>query len=158
MIDDPYKVLEWLHIVSSAVLFGAGIGTAFHMWMAHRRDPRVVAAVARNAVLAGWLFTVPAGIVQPVTGFSMVYVAGYDPFDSWLVGAYALYLLAFACWVPAVRLQMRIRALATEAAARDAPLPSACDQAMRVWSVLSWTAFAGLIVIFWLMIAKPALW
>lgn len=159
MIDDPYKILEWVHILSSTVLFGTGIGTAFQMWFAHRcRDPRAVAVVARNVVLADWLFTLPAGIVQPATGFSMVAIAGYDPFDSWLVAAYALYLLALACWIPVVVLQMRARDLAADAAARGTPLPPAYDRVMRLWFALGWPAFIALVVIFWLMVHKPQLW
>lgn len=159
MIDDPYKILEWLHILSSTILFGTGIGTAFQMWMAHRRrDPQAIAVVARNVVLADWLFTLPAGIVQPVTGFSMVIVAGYDPLDSWLVAAYGLYVLALGCWLPVVVLQMRARDLAAEAAAHNTPLPPDYDRIMRQWFWLGWPAFIALVVVFWLMVGKPQLW
>lgn len=156
---DPYLALKWIHILSSTVLFGTGMGTAFHMWMAHRRgDARAIATVAGNVVLADWLFTLPAGIVQPATGFTMVLMAGFDPRESWLVATYALYLLALACWVPVVILQMHARSLAAVAAAEGAPLPPAYHRIMRRWFVLGWPAFAALIVVFWLMVAKPSLW
>jgi len=58
---DSYLWLKWLHVLSSTVLFGTGIGTAFQMGFAHRRgDVRAIAVVARNVVLADWLFTLPA--------------------------------------------------------------------------------------------------
>lgn len=156
---DPYPLLEWVHILSSTVLFGTGIGTAFQMWMAHRRgEPRAIAVVAGNVVLADWLFTLPAGIVQPVTGLAMVMLAGFDPLESWLVAAYALYLLALGCWLPVVVLQIRARALATDAAARAVPLPAEYHRIMRRWFVLGWPAFIALVVIYWLMVTKPALW
>lgn len=158
-MTDPYQVLEWIHILSSTVLFGTGLGTAFQMWMAHRRgDARTIAAVAANVVLADWLFTLPAGIVQPATGLGMVFMAGMDPFDSWLVAAYALYLLALGCWVPVVVLQIKARDLARTAAMQGAALPAAYGRIMRWWFALGWPAFLALIAIFWLMVFKPSLW
>jgi uncharacterized membrane protein len=156
---DPYQTLEWVHILSSTVLFGTGIGTAFQMWVAHLRgDPRAIAVVAGNVVLADWLFTLPAGIVQPATGLSLVFMAGIDPFDSWLVATYALYLLALGCWIPVVVLQMKARDLAVRAAARGDPLPPVYHAIMRRWFILGWPAFIALIIVFWLMVTKPALW
>ena len=53
--------LKFLHALGAMVLFGTGLGTAFQFWLAHRsRDPRAIAVVARNAVLADWVFTTPA--------------------------------------------------------------------------------------------------
>ena len=68
---DPYLLARWLHILSSTVLFGTGIGTAFQMVhaMADGRA-QVVHSVARGVVRADWLFTTPAGVVQPLTGLS----------------------------------------------------------------------------------------
>ena len=156
---DAYLWLKWLHILSSTVLFGTGIGTAFQMWFAHRRgEPRVIAIVARNVVLADWLFTLPAGIVQPITGIALVLQSGINPFVSWLVATYALYLLAFVCWLPVVVLQIRVRDLAARAAETEMPLPAAYGKAMRLWFTLGWPAFLGLVVVFLLMVAKPDLW
>jgi len=156
---DAYLWLKWLHIISSTVLFGTGIGTAFQMWFAHRRgDPVAIAVVARNVVLADWLFTLPSGVLQPVTGLALVLQTGLDPFVSWLVISYLLYLMAFACWVPVVVLQMRVRDLAAKAVATKAALSPEYDQAMRLWFALGWPAFIGLTVIFLLMVAKPDLW
>jgi len=156
---DPYQALKWVHILSSTVLFGTGMGTAFHMWMAHLRgDPRTIATVAANVVLADWLFTLPAGIAQPVTGVAMMFMVGFSPWETWLVVTYGLYLLALGCWLPVVVLQMRARDLAAAAAACGGPLPPAYHRIMRRWFVLGWPAFIALVVVFWLMVTKPALW
>ncbi|MFO1079895.1 MAG: DUF2269 domain-containing protein [Reyranellaceae bacterium] len=153
---DGYAWAKWLHVLSATVLFGTGLGTAFHMWFAHRRgDPKAIAVVARNVVLADWLFTLPAGIVQPATGFLLVRLAGLDLAAPWLVATYFLYLLAFACWVPVVVLQIRARDLAIRAAATGSPLPPAYHTAMRWWFWLGWPAFLALLVVFLLMVAKP---
>ena len=34
---ESYFLVKWLHVLSSTLLFGTGLGTAFFMWMAHRR-------------------------------------------------------------------------------------------------------------------------
>ncbi|HEY0179439.1 MAG TPA: DUF2269 family protein, partial [Dokdonella sp.] len=48
-----YVVLKWLHVLSSTLLFGTGIGSAFYLLVSSlRRDPRVVAAVASIVVVA----------------------------------------------------------------------------------------------------------
>lgn len=156
---DSYLWMKWLHILSSTVLFGTGIGTAFQMWFAHLRgDVRGIAVVARNVVLADWLFTLPAGILQPVTGLALTVQGGLDPTASWLVATYALYVLAFVCWVPVVVLQIRARDLAARAVALRQPLPPDYYSAMRLWFALGWPAFIALVVIYLLMVAKPNLW
>ena len=156
---DPSLWLKWLHVLSSTVLFGTGLGTAFQMWFAHRRGDVVgIAVVARNVVLADWLFTLPSGILQPITGFALAMASGIDPFASWLVATYAIYLMALACWIPVVMLQLRVRDLAAQAAVAGSALPGEYHQAMRLWFALGWPAFIGLLVVLLLMIAKPDLW
>ncbi|HTR83588.1 MAG TPA: DUF2269 domain-containing protein [Reyranella sp.] len=156
---DAYFWLKWLHVLSSTVLFGTGIGTAFQMWFAHRSgDTRAIAVVARNVVRADWLFTLPSGIVQPISGVALVLMSGIEPGASWLVATYVLYLIAFACWVPVVVLQLRVRDMAEAAVAAGTPLPAAYHRMMRLWFGLGWPAFLGLGTVFLLMIAKPVLW
>jgi len=92
-----YLVVKWLHILSSTMLFGTGLGSAFYMFFASRtRDVPVIAVVVRYVVIADWLFTTPTVILQPITGLWLVHLAGF-PLDSrWLLLSYALYLLAGA--------------------------------------------------------------
>ena len=156
---DAYFTLKWVHILSSTVLFGTGLGTAFHMWFAHLRgDVATVAVVAGNVVLADWLFTMTAGIVQPVTGVLLALEAGHDLAASWLVVTYFLYILAAFCWFPVVRLQIQVRDNARESAANGTALPAAYYRSMRIWFMLGWPAFLALIGIFYLMVAKPDVW
>ena len=113
---------------------------------------------ARHTVLADWLFTLPSGLAQPVTGFAMVFAAGWGPGESWLVATYALYLLALGCWIPVVVIQIRAARLAAEAVAAGSALPPEYHRLMTAWFWLGWPAFLGLIAVFWLMVAKPVLW
>ena len=151
-----YPVLEFVHILSSTLLFGTGLGTAFAMWRAHRtNDARVIAAVAQGVVLADWVFTTPAVVIQPATGAALVMLLGYPWTTGWLVAALVLYGLVGACWIPVVWLQMCMRDLARQAAAAGGPLPPLYHRYYRRWFALGWPAFAGVIVIFWLMVYKP---
>ena len=154
-----FLILKTLHVLSAIVLLGTGLGTAFHLWVTHRSgDPRAIASAARATVLADWLFTATSGVAQPVTGVALALSAGYDLRSPWLVLAYALYAIAGVCWLKVVQLQLRIARIAAACVKEDAPLPPAYFQAVRLWFALGWPAFLGLIVVVWLMVAKPVLW
>jgi uncharacterized membrane protein len=153
---DPYLTAKWLHILSSTVLFGTGIGTAFQMvWAMRTGRVETIHSVSSGVVVADWLFTTPAGVIQPLTGLWLVHLTGQSLSAPWLLATYALYLLAFCCWVPVVRLQIRLRDLAGMALAQGLPLPQAARNAYRIWFALGWPAFAALVAVFWLMITKP---
>jgi uncharacterized membrane protein len=153
-----YLVVKWLHILSSTLLFGTGLGSAFYMFFASRtRDPRVIATVVKYVVVADWIFTTPAIILQPVTGFYLVQLAGYPLSSGWLVWSVVLYLVAGAAWLPVVWMQMRMRDLAALAANSGAALPSNYWRFLRWWVALGVIAFFSLVVVFYLMVAKPAL-
>jgi uncharacterized membrane protein len=158
MTEGEIALLKTLHILSATILFGTGLGTAFHMWLTHLRgDIRAIASTARNVVLADWLFTAPSGVLQPVTGIGLALTAGFDPMAPWLLAAYALYALAGGCWLVVVVLQLRIARIAAQCARDGTPLPRAYRRAMRAWFWLGWPAFIALIAVFWLMAAKPDL-
>lgn len=109
----PYDWLLYVHVISATLLFGTGLGTAFHGWMAHRsRNVAAIVVVGRNVVLADWLFTTPAAIVQPITGVWMAHRAGYPMTTGWLALAIGLYAAVGACWLPVVWLQIRMHSLA----------------------------------------------
>lgn len=149
-----YPVLKWVHILSSTLLFGTGIGTAFHLWMAWRsREAATLHAAARSTVTADWLFTATSGVVQPLSGAALLWAVGYDPWSHWLVATYVIYVLAGACWLRVVSIQIQVRDL-TQGVSGE--IPEAAELLMRRWFSLGWPAFLGLLVVFWLMISRPA--
>lgn len=155
-MSDPYLLAKWLHILSSTVLFGTGLGTAFQMVRAMATErAETVHSVASAVVLADWLFTTPAGVIQPLSGLWLVHLQGWSLAEPWLLAAYGLYVLAFLCWAPVVHLQIRIRDLAGAAYTAGQPVPAEALRLYRIWFALGWPAFLALILIFWLMIAKP---
>jgi uncharacterized membrane protein len=153
-----YDLVKTLHILSAILLFGTGLGTAFHGLASNlSRDVRAVAVANRNVVLADWLFTTPAVIVQPLTGFWLAWRQGLPFATPWIVVALALYALAGACWLPVVWLQLRMRRMA-DAAVRDGTgLPPAYRRCFRFWFALGFPAFAAMVAIVALMVFKPSL-
>lgn len=64
-MTEIYLWLKWAHVVSSTVLFGMGAGIAFFFVRAQRTgDVRVIAAVAREVVIADAIFTASAVVLQ----------------------------------------------------------------------------------------------
>jgi uncharacterized membrane protein len=152
-----YLAVKWLHILSSTLLFGTGLGSAFYMYFASRtRDPRVIATVVRYVVVADWLFTTPTMVLQPLTGFWLMHLAGF-PFSSpWISWSIVLYLVAGAAWLPVVWMQIRMRDQAAAAAASGTALPDGYWRYLRAWVALGVVAFLALVVVFYLMVAKPS--
>jgi uncharacterized membrane protein len=152
-----YLLVKTLHVISSTLLFGTGIGSAFYMFFASlNRDPRILYFVTRWVVVADWVFTTSAVIVQPVTGFYLAQLAGFPLASRWIVWSTALYLLAGACWLPVVWMQIRMREMARLAAQRGDALPDRYWRFFRVWVALGIPAFVSLVIVFYLMVAKPA--
>jgi uncharacterized membrane protein len=153
-----YLVLKFLHMIGATVLLGTGAGIAFFMLMAHRTgNAATVAAVVRIVVVADFVFTATAALIQPITGLLLARTAGYTLGEAWLLLSMALYLITGAFWLPVVWMQMRIRVLAENAAAIGAPLPSAYYRLFRLWFAFGFPAFAAVLTVVWLMIARPAI-
>ena len=153
-----YQIWKWLHILSSTLLFGTGLGTAFFMFFANRSgDVRAIAVVTRNVVIADWLFTATTVVFQPLSGLMMMHLAGIPLTARWIWVSFALYFVAGACWLPVVWIQMKLRNLAREAVTRGAAtLPTQYWRYERIWVLLGIPAFISLVVVFYLMVAKPS--
>ena len=151
---------QWLrvaHILGACVLIGTGAGIAFFMLMAHRsREPALIAHVARTVVIADWLFTASAVLVQPVTGLLLARALGW-PLDSpWILWSLGLYLFIGACWLPVLVIQTRLRDLAAAAAATGSRLPPEYHRLFRWWFALGWPAFAAILALLVVMVVRPA--
>jgi uncharacterized membrane protein len=151
-----YIIVKWLHILSSTLLFGLGLGTAFHFFMVSRsRDPRAIALMANSMVLADWLFTTTTIVFQPLSGLYLMSVMNLPMTAPWIVWSVALYLLAGACWAPVVWLQMRMRRMAYSAVVQGHDLGPEFWRLRRIWIALGIPAFSSLVIVFYLMVAKP---
>jgi len=154
-----YLLLKWLHIVSSVLLVGTGLGSAFYLFFVNRSgNVQAQAVVARLVVRADAWITTPTIIVQPVTGFAMMHLAGFSFTAPWIALSLALYLLAGACWLPVLWLQWRMAHMAQTAATQGAALPVQYWQYARYWEMLGYPAFLAMLVTYYLMVNKPTLW
>ena len=150
-------LLRWAHIIGACVLLGTGAGIAFFMVMAQRvKDARVIAHVAGTVVIADWLFTAAAVVLQPITGALLAMEIGWRMSEGWIVLSLALYVLVGLLWLPVVWIQHRLRDLARTAAATSEELPAEYHRLYRIWFISGFPAFAGVLAILWLMVARPA--
>ncbi|MCM5678783.1 DUF2269 domain-containing protein [Schlegelella sp. S2-27] len=151
-----YLIVKWLHILSSTFLFGTGIGSAYYMLFASlSRDTRAVAVVVRHVVRADWLFTTTTVIFQPLSGFYLIHLAGYPWTSAWIVWSIVLYFVAGACWLPVVWMQIRMRDMAQQALRENSELPPQYFRYLKAWVALGIPAFFALVIVFYLMVAKP---
>lgn len=151
-----YITVKWLHILSSTFLFGTGIGSAFYMlFTSLSGDARATAIVARYVVIADWIFTTPTIIIQPLTGFYLLHLAQMPFTSAWIMWSIFLYFVAGACWLPVVWMQIRMRKFAEEAARSGAELPPIYWRYLKIWVALGIPAFFSLVIVFYLMVAKP---
>jgi uncharacterized membrane protein len=136
--------LKFLHVIGAAILFGTGLGIAFFLFRAGRKEePVAIAATLRTVVVADYLFTATAAVLQPVTGLMLMRRGGYGLDQTWILASLALYVLVGLCWLPVVAIQIKMRDLAERAvAAKEGTLPARYHLLARLWFWLGWPAFS----------------
>ncbi len=153
-----YLVVKTLHILSSVLLVGTGFGSAFYLFFANRSGSlEAQMVVARYVVLADWLFTTPTVILQPATGFLLMHWAGWPLSTPWIAWSLLLYVIAGACWLPVVWLQIEMRKMASAAVQAKTPLAPRYWRFAKWWELLGYPAFVAMLAIYFLMVAKPVL-
>jgi uncharacterized membrane protein len=151
-----YPTVKFIHVLSSTLLFGTGLGSAFYMFFTNRSgDVRAIAIVSRQVVWADWLLTTPTAIIQPITGLYLVHLAGVPLTLSWIAWSIALFILAGACWLPVVWIQVRMARMAETAVQEGTALPLLFWRYHAIWTALGVPAFVAFVVIFYLMVVKP---
>ena len=151
-----YFLMKYLHVLGAITILGTGTGIAFFMLMAHRsRDVALIAATAATVVIADMLFTLTAVILQPITGGVLMALSATTLAERWLVTSLALYAVAGLFWIPVVFMQIEMRNLARTALVQQTPLPPRYFALFRRWFCFGIPGFGSVMIILWLMIAKP---
>jgi len=151
-----YPWIKIIHIISAALLFGTGLGTAFYMFYVNgQKNTALIAKATAAVVKADWLFTATSGVVQGATGLLLIHIRGFSFLSIWVLGSIIGYIIAGVCWLPVVWLQMQCRDLALTASRHHSPLPKEYYLFFRLWTLLGIPAFLALIVVFYLMTNKP---
>jgi uncharacterized membrane protein len=151
-----YFFVKYLHVLGAIVILGTGTGIAFFMLMAHRSgDASFIARTASIVVISDMLFTLTAVLLQPVTGGVLMMLSSTGFTERWISASLALYAVAGLFWVPVIFMQIEMRDLARRAAAQNAALPPRYFALFRRWFAFGMPGFGSVMIILWLMIAKP---
>lgn len=154
---NSYLVVKYVHVLSAAVLLGTGIGIAYFLLTAHlSRNIEALRVVARYVILADWIFTATAVVVQPVSGVLLMMDRGWSFTSHWFIATTILYVAVGACWIPVVVLQYRMARLLREAK-NHAALGADYYRAFRLWVTLGVPAFVMVLALYAVMIFKPGL-
>jgi len=155
----PHDLWKTAHVLSAAVIFGAGLGIAFFCWFGYRGAMRTgdigaLRAVLRLTVMADTVLTAPAVAFQAASGAMLVHGLGWPQESPWSIAVWTLFVFAGACWIPVLCVQAHLSRVATRVPAIEW-LPRSFHLWFRLWRALGIPAFAAVIAIYWLMIAKP---
>lgn len=153
-----FQFLKWIHLFSATLLFGTGLGSAFYKWNADRSgNLQAIAHTNKIVVIADWVFTTPTVILQPITGIYLATLMGIPLSEQWILAAITLYVIAGACWIPVVWLQIQMSKLSNRALSQQSSLDKIYHRYARTWFWLGIPAFTSMIVIYFLMVFKPLL-
>ena len=148
-------MIRLLHVVSSALMLGVGVGAFWFMLTSARSgNPAAIAVTTRNAVRAEWCIAVPVALVQPLTGYLLMMQLGYSLRSWWFVAVVALYMVAGICWIYVFKTELQLAALADRHRG-DSAMPAEFPPLFLRWTRLAVCSFTGVLGIFWLMVFRP---
>jgi uncharacterized membrane protein len=156
---DLILAIKFIHVLTAAAMFGTWLGIAGFMLLAYRsRNPSVVALVAQFAVRIE-LFVVAAALaMQPVSGFPLAWAIGLVPLNEfWIDVSLALYAAVVAVWLVSLRIEIRLRNMARQAALGHGPLDESYPRLFRIWLALAAFLLAAMVAIILLMVWQPRL-
>ncbi len=154
-MPDGQEGLRLLHLLAAALLLGLRIGGGWYLARALRTgEPAVIANVARGGVIAELVLTTPAVLIQLLTGLALADGLGLSLSTPWLAWALGVFIAVGVLWLPLLWIEYRIAALASAAGAVP---PASMRRWVAWWHGLEWAMLLGVLVLFWLMVYRPAL-
>ena len=105
-------------------------------------------------VIADFVFTATAVVLQPVTGILLVREVGYSFSDAWIFWSIVLYLVTGAFWLPRMDADADAPSRRCRRRGRNGSA-ALLSQVNMVVVRVGFPAFAAVIAIFWLMTARP---
>lgn len=156
---NTYLIVKWIHILSSVLMVGTGFGSATYLFFANRwGDLKTKQFVTRMVVFCDWIFTTPAVVIQPLTGFWLMSQTGWNLTTSWILSALIVYAIIGMAWLPVVWIQIRMKQLVHVAVVSDTELDDRYRLFQRWWEGLGYIGFGGSLAIFYIMVAKVGFW
>ena len=156
---DLILAIKFIHVLAAAAMFGTWLGIAGFMLLACRSgNPSVVALVAQFAVRIE-LFVVAAALaLQPISGFPLAWVIGLTPLNEfWIDVSLLLYVAVVAVWLVSLRVEIRLRNMARQAALGRGTLADDYPKLFRIWFALAAFLLAATVAIILLMVWQPRL-
>ena len=146
-----YHVLKFIHIVSATLMIGAGLGSAFYLFLTYKRFAvSTVKDVLKLVVLADSVFTAPSVVIQFITGLMLSNLLNLTNTDwFWIVLAVSVVILIM--WLRAAFLQIKLRKLLE----RENEITPEFHYLMKVWFYLGVPSFLGALYLYYLMVFKP---
>lgn len=156
---DAYTLWKTAHVIGAAILFGTGLGIAFFAWFGYRRALAIreidgLRAVLRLTVIGDLCFTAPAVIFQFISGLILMHINLWPLLSPWSVTVMGLFILVGFLWLPVVWIQVAMSHEA-ERVQSIQNLSPGFHRRFTLWFVLGIPAFLLVLVLFFLMIAKP---
>ena len=156
---DAILAIKFAHVVAAAMMLGVWAGVAGFMLLGCRtKNASVIALVAQFAVKLELFVVAPAIALQPLSGFPLAWAIGLSNTDDFWVGlAILIYAAVVALWIAAVRVEVRLRKAAREAALGGRPLAKAYTRLFRIWRWFAAAILAGMVALFLVMVWQPRL-
>lgn len=158
MLDTIFAI-KFVHILAAAAMFGTWLCLASFMLLAHRSgNTSVVALTSQFVVSVEKMIMIAALALQPISGFPLASAIGLSALSElWIDISLVLYAGIVVCWIAALRIEIRIRGLARDAALNARPLSDAYRALFRRWAMLAGPILVGMAVVVALMIWQPRL-
>lgn len=155
---DPYLLAKWLHVLAACLYVGASFANGLLKTLADRApSAEASAALLSGVVWNNRLLLVPPSFVLLATGLWMAWVGGLPLASGWLAHGIALFALLSLLLAWGMRLEHRLAALASGAAARREPLPSAYRRLSPLYAGLGIAATVALLAALFTMVTKRPL-
>lgn len=156
---DVILIVKFVHVLAAAAMYGTWLGAACFMAMALRSaNPSVAALVAQFSVRIELFVVAPALALQPIAGFPLAWAIGLSPLNEfWIVVSLVLYVAVVVLWIVALRIEIRVRDIAREAALERKPLSAAYPRLVRIWLALAGIIFVSFTALMLLMVWQPRL-
>lgn len=147
-----YKVLLLVHIIGVILFLGVGAGSAFYKFMTDRsKNIQAIVKVNSIVVLADWLFTTPAVLIQPISGVALAYVLNVSLMEPWLFVSIILYILSISLWLIAVYTQIKMKDISLDALEKGIELGDEYQKYVRWWIWLGIPSFLSMFLMMLLM-------
>jgi uncharacterized membrane protein len=156
---DLILAIKFAHVLFAAAMFGTWLGITGFMLLAYRSgNPSVVALVAQFTVRIELYVVAAALALQPISGFPLAWAIGLTPLNEfWIDISLLLYAVVVAVWLVSLRIEIRLRNMARQAALGRGPLADDYPRLFRIWFALAAIILAAMIAIILLMVWQPRL-